>query len=69
MRLSRSGFGMWAYIAVSGGFEVPPVLGSQSTYLRGRFGGLNGRSLQPGDVLRSSGFPSYTHGGQRAHAA
>ncbi len=54
VRLTRSGFGMWAYIAASGGFDVPPILGSRSTYLRGRFGGLEGRSLQPGDVLRSA---------------
>ncbi len=51
IRLSRSGFGMWAYIASSGGLGLPRVLGSQSTYLRGRFGGLQGRLLQPGDIL------------------
>ncbi len=53
IRLSRSGFGMWAYLAAAGGLSVPGVLGSQSTYLRGRFGGLDGRVLQPGDVLES----------------
>jgi antagonist of KipI len=52
VRLTRGGFGMWAYIAVAGGLDVLPVLSSRSTYLRGRFGGLNGRSLQPGDILR-----------------
>lgn len=57
VRLTRSGFGMWAYLATAGGFDVPPVLGSRSTYLRGRFGGLDGRSLQPGDVLRSVAPP------------
>jgi antagonist of KipI len=54
MRLARSGFGMWAYVAAAGGFDAPPVLGSRSTYLRGRFGGLDGRLLQPGDVLRGA---------------
>ena len=51
--LRRSGFGMWSYLALAGGIEVQPVLGSRSTYLRGHFGGLDGRLLQSGDVLRS----------------
>jgi antagonist of KipI len=53
LRLTRSGFGMWAYVAVAGGFSASHILGSRSTYLRGRFGGLDGRPLQPGDVLES----------------
>jgi antagonist of KipI len=51
IRLTRQGFGMWAYVAGAGGFDASDVLGSRSTYLRGRFGGLAGRTLQPGDVL------------------
>jgi antagonist of KipI len=51
--LRRSGFGMWSYLALAGGIEVQPVLGSRSTYLRGHFGGLDGRLLQSGDVLHS----------------
>src|SRR5512138_3849242 len=57
MRLAKSGFGMWAYVAIAGGFDVPLVLGSRSTYGRGRFGGMEGRSLRPGDVLRSLPSP------------
>jgi biotin-dependent carboxylase-like uncharacterized protein len=56
IRLTRSDFGMWAYLAIAGGFQVDPVLGSGSTYLRGRFGGLDGRLLERGDRL-SSGAP------------
>lgn len=41
------------YVAVAGGLDVPPVMGSRSTYLRGGFGGLEGRALQKGDVLES----------------
>ena len=52
IRLSQSGFGMWSYLALAGGIEVPPVLGSRSTYLRGHFGGFDGRLLQSGDILR-----------------
>jgi antagonist of KipI len=48
---------MWVYLAVSGGVQTPPTLDSASTYLRGPFGGLDGRRLQAGDVLRS-GAPS-----------
>lgn len=39
------------YLAVSGGFSVPEVLGSASTYTRSSFGGFRGRPLRPGDVL------------------
>ncbi len=55
IQLTRSGFGMWAYLAAAGGLSLPRVLGSQATYLRGRFGGLDGRPLQPGNVLHSRG--------------
>jgi len=47
-RLER---GSWLYVAISGGIDVPSVLGSRSTYLPGRFGGLSGRVLRSGDRL------------------
>jgi biotin-dependent carboxylase-like uncharacterized protein len=40
-----------AYLAVAGGFSIEPVLGSASTYVRGGFGGWQGRTLQAGDRL------------------
>jgi biotin-dependent carboxylase-like uncharacterized protein len=40
-----------AYIAVAGGFDIAPVLGSRSTYVRGGFGGFEGRNLQAGDDI------------------
>lgn len=43
--------GARAYLAVAGGLEVPAVLGSRSTDLRGGFGGFEGRALNTGDVL------------------
>lgn len=43
--------GCRSYLAVAGGIAVPVVLGSRSTYLRGRLGGVEGRQLQAGDVL------------------
>ncbi len=53
IRFNKLDSGMWAYLGVSGGFQAQPVLGSCSTYLRGHFGGLAGRQLQVGDVLKS----------------
>lgn len=43
--------GARAYIAVSGGIDVPVVLGSRSTYTLGALGGFAGRKLAAGDVL------------------
>ncbi|MXN17744.1 5-oxoprolinase/urea amidolyase family protein [Pseudooceanicola sp. GBMRC 2024] len=43
--------GVWAYLAVSGGLEVPKVLGSAATHLRSGLGGLDGRALVAGDSL------------------
>lgn len=42
------------YVAVPGGVDVPVVLGSRSTCLVGGFGGIAGRPLQIGDVVRPS---------------
>lgn len=39
------------YIAVSGGIDTPPALGSRSTYAIGALGGFEGRALTAGDVL------------------
>lgn len=43
--------GARAYLAISGGIDVPRVLGSASTDLRGGFGGFDGRALHAGDRL------------------
>lgn len=43
--------GMRAYLAVRGGIDVPVIIGSRSTYVKGRFGGLGGRALQKDDKL------------------
>jgi antagonist of KipI len=44
--------GARSYLAVQGGFDVPVVMGSASTDVRGQFGGFQGRRLQSGDELR-----------------
>lgn len=43
--------GARAYIAISGGIDVPVVLGSRSTYTLGALGGFQGRKLAAGDEL------------------
>ena len=45
--------GMRSYLAVGGGIDVPVVMGSRSTYTKSGFGGLEGRALKAGDVLRT----------------
>lgn len=47
--------GSRAMLCVAGGIDVPEVLGSRSTQLRGAFGGHEGRALRKGDLLRAAG--------------
>ena len=46
--------GCRTYLAVAGGWDVPLVLGSRSTYLVSAIGGLEGRALQKGDSLSNN---------------
>ncbi|MDX5418753.1 MAG: biotin-dependent carboxyltransferase family protein [Hymenobacteraceae bacterium] len=39
------------YLAVSGGFAIPEVMGSFATYLKAGIGGFKGRALQAGDLI------------------
>ncbi|HEX5110262.1 MAG TPA: 5-oxoprolinase subunit PxpB [Vicinamibacterales bacterium] len=40
-----------AYVSFGGGIAVPPTLGSRSTHVRTRMGGIGGRALRSGDLL------------------
>ena len=55
LRLGLPQAGRWrgarAYLTLAGGIDVPVVLGSRSTQLRGAIGGLEGRMLRQGDGL------------------
>jgi biotin-dependent carboxylase-like uncharacterized protein len=51
VKLGPARTGVRSYIGLAGGLDVPLVLGSRSTYLRGRVGGLQGRALKKGDEL------------------
>ena len=53
VKLGAARAGVRSYVAFSGGLDVPLVLGSRSTYVRGRMGGLEGRALRKGDALSS----------------
>lgn len=51
LRFGRRIDGARAYVAVSGGIDVPPILGSRSTHVTTHMGGMDGRPLRAGDVL------------------
>jgi len=51
IRIAAHGKTFCAYLAVEGGFDVAPCLGSAATYTRNRLGGFAGRALQTGDLL------------------
>lgn len=50
-RIGSLGDSLCAYLAIEGGIDVPRVLGSAATYVRGALGGVNGRRLQPRDRI------------------
>ena len=43
--------GCRAYLSIAGGFDLPIVQGSRSTYLKAGIGGFEGRALKAGDAL------------------
>ncbi|OZI59742.1 biotin-dependent carboxyltransferase family protein [Bordetella genomosp. 11] len=56
--------GARVYLAVRGGFDVPAVMDSRSTFLRGGYGGFQGRALARDDRLplcaADAGYPGAT---------
>lgn len=62
LKIGNARQGCRGYLAIAGGLKLPLVLGSQSTYLRGKFGGWQGRLLQDGDVLEFHGSPRRVSG-------
>lgn len=51
LEIGQAERGARGYLAVAGGIDVPPDLGSRATYLVGARGGLDGRALEKGDAL------------------
>lgn len=65
LELGAMTHGARVYLGLPGGIDVPAVLGSRSTQLREGFGGLEGRVLAPGDILRPAApratIPALSH--------
>jgi biotin-dependent carboxylase-like uncharacterized protein len=49
--------GARAYVAVAGGIDVRPVLGSRATHVLSGMGGFEGRALRAGDALKTGSDP------------
>ncbi len=56
LKFGRAQIGCRCWLAISGGIDVPVVLGSRSTDLRANFGGFEGRALRDGDQLSLGEF-------------
>src|SRR5215472_9059803 len=55
IEFGRAQFACRCWVAISGGIDVPVVLGSRSTDLRANFGGLENRTVRDGDQLSLGG--------------
>lgn len=51
LALGPARLGARAYVAVGGGIDTPPVLGSRSTFHMAGVGGVGGYALQPGQEI------------------
>lgn len=51
LRFAAPRTGCRAFVAFSGGLDVPVVMGSRSTDLKAKLGGIQGRKLAQGDVI------------------
>ncbi len=54
IELINNSAGSHTYLSIAGGWDVPEILGSKSTYITAAFGGLEGRPFRAGDVLNSA---------------
>jgi len=55
VRIIRAVSGCRAYLAVTGGIDVPLMMGSRSTCVQAKIGGVQGRGLIKGDILHRGG--------------
>lgn len=51
VKITTGQAGLYGSLAVGGGLDIPPVMGSRSTSLRCGIGGFRGRALAAGDVI------------------
>jgi antagonist of KipI len=66
LAMERPNPGCRAWLAISGGIDLPLVLSSRSTDLRANFGGIEGRSLRTGDELLLGAVLARAHAFSRA---
>ena len=52
LRIGKAHTGVRGYFAVRGGLDIPPILGSRSTFAAAGIGGVRGAALRTGDYLR-----------------
>lgn len=60
LKLGAAKSGCRAYLAVGGGYNIPVVMGSKSTYLKAGIGGFKGRALAAGDELCAGSLSTQT---------
>lgn len=53
VELQSNNKGARTYVAIAGGWNVPTILGSKSTYLTAAFGGYQGRTFMAKDKLKN----------------
>ncbi|APM40065.1 biotin-dependent carboxyltransferase family protein [Clostridium kluyveri] len=51
LKFSNCRVGCYGYLCVAGGFDLPEVMGSKSTYIKAGIGGYSGRALKKGDRI------------------
>lgn len=61
LTFGRTKYGCRCYIAIMGGLNVSKVMGSYSTFNRGKFGGLEGRAFRKGDIISLREMRQYTY--------
>ncbi|GBF10904.1 MAG: biotin-dependent carboxyltransferase family protein [Tepidibacillus sp.] len=59
--------GARAYLSIAGGFDIPIVMGSKSTYIKAGIGGYKGRALQKDDILFGKGILEKRYVGRLLH--
>jgi biotin-dependent carboxylase-like uncharacterized protein len=68
LKVGRALSGARGYLAVAGGFDAQPVLGSVSTLVRAELGGFAGRAIAKGDELPLAAPSQYLIPAARAPA-
>ncbi|WP_449598821.1 5-oxoprolinase subunit C family protein [Niallia sp. Marseille-Q9988] len=60
LRFGKIKSGCRAYLTIAGGFAIPKVMNSKSTYLRAGLGGYHGRALKAGDKIETNSISDYS---------